>query len=184
MALYTKKGDGGSTTLFNTPNGKRLPKDSPVFDALGTLDELNTVIGLAKVAAKHEAVHCLGETLEELLHRVQDSLFSIQAEVAGAPHTTSGGVLTDIEARIHFIEKSLPPISSFFVPGGTEVSARLDHARAVSRRAERSVVALGEKAVSKETTAYLNRLSSLLYALTRYVNKEHGVTEQPPQYRD
>ena len=81
----------------------------------------------------------------------------------------------------------MPPIKTFLVPGGTELSARLDIARAVARRAERRLVTLhesGERTVSESSRAYANRLSSLLYALTRLTNHRAGIVENPPQYRN
>ena len=186
MALFTGKGDGGTTKLFDSPQGVRVSKSSPLFECLGQLDELNTLVGWCKVAAPSDFL-VGNEQVKTLLHDVQDHLFTIQAEVAGASKSVP---LTSVEALstcINGIEKELPEIKTFFVPGGTEFSARLDVTRAISRRAERRLVTLresGERTVSESSRAYANRLSSLFYALTRLVNHRAGVIENPPNYRD
>jgi cob(I)alamin adenosyltransferase len=186
MALYTGKGDAGTTKLFDSPSGVRVRKDDPIFEALGTSDELNTIIGWAKVEARRTKMDCLGRPMAGLLHEVQDALFTAQAELAGAPKHIPEQSVKDMETLIHFIEQVLPPITSFLVPGGTELSARLDIARTLARRVERRVVTVHEsdtRAVSEHTRRYLNRLSSLLFALGRYVNYRSGIEELPPVYK-
>lgn len=185
MALFTGKGDKGTTKLFDTPKGERISKSSPIFECLGQLDELNTVVGWAKVACPDD-FDVKGRKGRELLHEVQDYLFTIQAEAAGAPKTVPQSSVEAISALINEIEKELPEIKTFLVPGGTEFSARLDIARAVSRRAERRLVTLhesGERSISESSRAYANRLSSLFYALTRLANQRAGIVEKPPSYR-
>lgn len=187
MALYTGKGDGGSTKLFDSPKGKRHSKSDPIFEALGTCDELNTIIGWAKARAKEEHLILFGKLFSKELHTVQDVLFTVQAELAGASKSVPKEVVEDMETSIHFIEKALPPITTFLVPGGTELSARLDIARTLARRAERRMVTLHEskeRQTGEETRRYMNRLSSYLYACVRYVNHLHGVDELPPEYRE
>lgn len=185
MALFTGKGDGGTTKLFDSQPGVRVSKSSLVFETLGMLDELNTIIGWCKVACPQSMV--VGErTFVVLLRDVQDHLFTIQAEVAGAGKHVPSGSTPALSSLINDIERSLPPITTFLVPGGTELSSRLDVARAVSRRVERRLVTLhesGERTVSETSRAYANRLSSLLYALTRFANHQAGVVESPPAYR-
>ena len=183
MALYTGKGDAGTTKLFDTPSGERVPKSSPIFEALGTVDELNTTVGWCRVGCGVDWM--VGDrTMSAILLDVQNHLFTIQAELAGAGKHIPATHVTDIEIRIAIIEEQLPEITTFFVPGGTELSARLDMARAVSRRAERRLVELSadERALSEHTLKYANRLSSLLYALVRFVNHKVGSHEQPPEY--
>lgn len=185
MSLYTGKGDQGTTKLFDTKSGVRISKGDPVFEALGTLDELNTVIGWAKVRAREEGIVLLGGLMADMLHEVQDALFTAQAEIAGADKHIPRERLEEMQTTIHFIEKALPPITTFLVPGGTELSSRIDIARTLSRRAERRVVTLhesGDRITHEDTRAYLNRLSSLLYAMVRYVNHQSGVDEAPPAY--
>lgn len=183
MALYTGKGDKGTTKLFDSKKGERVPKSSPIFEALGTVDELNTVLGWCKSACSVDWM--VGDkSMSAVLLDVQNHLFTIQAELAGAGKSIPLKNVQEVEDRIATIEEQLPEITTFFVPGGSELSARLDMARAISRRAERRLVELGEteKQVSEHTLTYANRLSSLLYALVRFENYMHGMEEQPPEY--
>ena len=183
MALYTGKGDKGTTKLFDSKKGERVSKASPIFEALGTLDELNAVVGWCRAGC---AIDWLvgDKSIASVLLDVQHHLFTIQAELAGAEKSIPEAQVRDIEARIKLIEKELPEITTFFVPGGSELSTRLDLARAVSRRAERRLVTLSEtdRALSEYTLAYANRLSSLLYALVRLVNHRADTEEVPPEY--
>ncbi len=185
MAFFTGKGDGGTTKLFDSKPGERVTKTSPIFEALGNLDELNGLTGWCRVACPSALV--AGERpVRDILRDVQDHLFTIQAEIAGAPKVVPQSSVEMLGELIMAIERSLPEVKTFLVPGGTEFSARLDIARAVSRRVERRVVHLhenGERAVSMPSRAYLNRLSSLFYALTRLENDAEGVVESPPSYR-
>lgn len=183
MALFTGKGDGGTTKLFDSPPGVRVSKSSPIFECLGQLDELNTITGWCRVAAGDMVV--LGRKMSEVLFQVQNYLFTIQAEVAGAPKMVDSSAVAAMSAMITMIEGELPEIQTFLVPGGTELSARLDVARAISRRAERRLVTLhesGDRIVSDSSRAYANRLSSFFYALGRLANMHAGVLERPPQY--
>lgn len=185
MALFTGKGDGGTTKLFDTPQGVRVSKSSPIFECLGQLDELNTLIGWCRVHCPDD-FRAEGRPVREILHEVQDHIFTILAEAAGAQKATPAESTESISNLINAIEKTLPEIKTFLVPGGTELSSRLDVARAVSRRAERRLVTLhesGERAISETSRAYANRLSSLLYALTRLANHQAGVSEEPPRYK-
>lgn len=184
MAFYTGKGDQGTTKLFDSPQSVRVSKSSPIFECLGQLDELNTVTGWCKVGVPDDfAVD--GQSGKDILRSVQDHLFTIQAEVAGAPKTVPAESVEAVNTLIKSIESQLPEVKTFLVPGGTEFSARLDIARAISRRAERRLVMLnesGDRAVSESSRAYANRLSSLFYALTRFANHLAGAVESPPQY--
>jgi cob(I)alamin adenosyltransferase len=185
MALYTGKGDAGTTKLFDSKSGERVSKSAPIFDALGTLDECNSVVGLCKALSLKGALVCSGVVCSDILHQVQDHLFTIQAEVAGAEKRITPEGMEVLERTIAAVEAELPEIRSFFIPGSSELSAYFDLARTVARRAERSVVSLHEskaREMSKESLAYLNRLSSLLYALARYVAHTQGVAEQAPTY--
>ena len=185
MALYTGKGDKGTTKLFDSPAGVRVSKSSAIFETLGMLDELNTLVGWCKVETSEDFM-ADGKSVKGLLHDVQDCLFTIQAEVAGAQKSVPQSNTETMSALINTIEKELPEIKTFLVPGGTELSARLDITRAVSRRAERRLVALhesGERSIAESSRAYANRLSSLFYALTRLQNYRSGVIEKPPAYQ-
>jgi cob(I)alamin adenosyltransferase len=184
MAFFTGKGDGGTTKLFDTQSGVRVSKSSPMFECLGQLDELNTLVGWCKVACPDD-FQFSEQRIRELLHDVQNHLFTIQAEVAGAPKSVPQSSVESLSALIKAIEGELPEVKSFLVPGGTELSARLDITRAVSRRAERRLVTIhesGERPISESSRAYANRLSSLFYALTRLMNHRAQVSETPPAY--
>ncbi len=185
MALFTGKGDGGTTKLFDSEPGKRASKASPIFECLGMLDELNTLVGWCKAECPEDLM-VQERTIKIILHDVQDHLFTLQAEVAGAQKSVPLSSVEMLGVMINRIEAEMPPIKTFLVPGGTELSARLDIARAIARRAERRLVTLhesGERIVSESSRAYANRLSSLLYALTRLVNHRAGVSENPPSYK-
>ncbi|MDO8481852.1 MAG: cob(I)yrinic acid a,c-diamide adenosyltransferase [bacterium] len=184
MAFYTGKGDKGTTKLFDSPSGQRTSKSSPIFETLGMLDELNSLTGWCRVAAPRE-LEAEGRSVHDILLDVQDHLFTLQAEVAGAPKSILQKSVDTTNALVSGIEKILPEVKTFLVPGGTEFSSRLDIARAVSRRVERRLVQLnesGERAISDSSRAYANRLSSLFYALVRLENHRAGVSERPPQY--
>ena len=124
------------------------------------------------------------ERLSQILLDVQHHLFTVQAELAGAGKSIPKKNVTELEKRIAKIEAELPKITTFFVPGGSELSSRLDIARAVSRRAERRVVEVheSEEKLNEHTITYMNRLSSLLYALVRLVNHLNATNELPPEY--
>lgn len=185
MAFFTGKGDGGTTKLFDSGPGKRASKASPIFETLGMLDELNTLVGWCK-AGSPDDLEVVGQKMRLVLHDVQDHLFTLQAEIAGAPKSIPHSSVEMLGVFIGNVEAQMPPVTTFLVPGATELSSRLDIARAVARRAERRIVTLhesGERLVSEPSRAYANRLSSLLYALTRFVNHTSGVPEKSPSYQ-
>lgn len=174
VMLYTKKGDDGSTILFDAK--KRIPKASLIVDVLGVVDELNSLLGVCKVKADDKVVR-------EMLEDLQQELFVAQAELAGAEPRITTSDVTKLEVRIGKIEKKLPVIKSFFIAGGTELSALLDFARAVSRRVERAAVRLyDDGAMNKDLYSFLNRISSFLYALARLTNQKSGIKEVRPHY--
>ncbi len=183
--LYTRAGDKGKTKLFGC--SQECSKSSIIAEALGTVDEINSFIGLGKIRA-YEAKLSYGDgvSVGDQLEAIQQDLFIIQAELAGAGKTTLPEKIIKLEAIVDTIEKELPPIKTFFVSGGTELAATFDFGRTIARRAERRVIAVteeGKVAVSDQTKAYLNRLSSVLYALARLANHVSGVKEQPPTYQ-
>ncbi|TSC67520.1 MAG: cobalamin adenosyltransferase PduO [Parcubacteria group bacterium Gr01-1014_72] len=184
--LYTRKGDGGTTkTLRQQGTGERISKASCQTEALGTLDELNSFLGLCRVRAALLRWKVEGKTPSEIIRQVQHNLFIVQAELAGADKKIKPSKVGELEEYTDAIEKMMPPITSFFVPGGTEVGALFDVARTQARRAERTViraVEAGEITLNEHTRGYLNRLSSLLYALARFANYKAGVKEEPPTY--
>ena len=182
--LYTRKGDKGITTIFSCD--QRISKSSAIAEALGALDEINSFLGLCKVHKKAVSYKLSGVSFLEIIHQVQQNLFIIQAEVAGARKSIEENKIKEIENIIDAIEKELPPIKTFFISGGTELSALFDVARTIIRRAERRVVEVSEEGkikIKANSLSYLNRLSSLLYALARLTNYKSGITEQVPDYK-
>jgi len=176
--FYTGKGDKGLTSLFLCP--KKFSKSSPRIEALGALDELNSLLGFCKMKTiKHR--------VSNILEEVQNDLFVIQGQIAACSEQGRRGVkkpfdklrVKEIEKEINRLEKKLPKINNFTIAGGTELSALLDYSRAVARRAERRCVAV-KQCISPTSLIYLNRLSSLLFALARYANR--GIKEKHPKY--
>jgi len=184
--LYTRKGDSGTTKAFNTKQGVRISKSSCQTEALGAMDEVNSFLGLAKRRSFDAGFDISGMKFGNIVHAVQQDLFIVQAELAGADKTIDSKKVVDMEVLIDTIEKELPTIKTFFISGATELGALFDVARTFARRAERRVVAAvedGEVKLGEHTLAYLNRLSSLLYALARLSNYRQGVSEEAPQYK-
>lgn len=178
MVLFTGKGDGGTTTAFGCDQ-KRISKSSELPEALGALDELNAFLGFVKMHSAKEP------RIAAALHDSQETLFVIQAEVAGADKKVKEGAVKNIEKLVNGIEKEIPRLKGFSIAGGTELSALLDVARTLARRAERRVIAvkeLGLRELAPETLAYMNRLSSLLFAFARLANHLAGVVEETPHY--
>jgi len=188
MALFTGKGDGGTTTVFDSK--ERISKSSALPECLGTLDELNSFIGLARVRARDGAdpeINTGGadKRTSEILRAVQENLFIVQAETAGADKRLERAKTEEAEAIIRAIEKTIPPITAFSVAGGTELSALLDVVRTLVRRTERRMSAVEGaelRTFSDGTKAYMNRLSTLLFALARLANFAEGVKEENPSY--
>lgn len=183
--LYTRAGDKGKTKLFGC--SQECSKSSIIAEALGTVDEINSFLGLCKVKVGEKKMIYGGDVLvKDKLEEIQQDLFIIQAELAGAEKTITPEKVLKLETIVDTIEKELPPIKTFFVSGGTELGALFDFGRTVARRAERRVITVAEEGkitVGDHTKAYLNRLSSVLYALARLANHQAGVLEQPPTYR-
>lgn len=178
MALFTGKGDKGTTTAFGC-NQQRISKSSELPEALGSLDELNAFIGFVKMRSANEP------RIADILREVQENLFIIQAQTAGADKKLKEGTVEKVSEMVNEIEKEIPPVKGFSIAGGTELSAMLDIARTLARRAERCVTAVKElnlRDLPPETMAYLNRLSSLLFALARLANHLAGVAEENPKY--
>lgn len=185
MSLYTGKGDGGTTKTLNSK--ERFSKSSAVTEALGTVDELNSFLGLCKSKSGYTVVTIGDEKREfvRILEQVQKDLFIVQAELAGADKEIEKKKIIWMEEIVDGIEKQLPPITSFLVPGKSELGAYFDVARTIARRAERRVIAANDEGidVGKHTLAYMNRLSSLLYAQARFANYLAGGNEPIPDYK-
>lgn len=175
MKIYTKKGDEGNTSLFG---GTRVPKSSKRIEAYGTVDELNSIIGLA-------ASYSLSDKGYEWTKKVQEQLFVLGADLATPPSSSARINRIDQEA-IDYLERcidemdeTLDPLKNFILPGGSQQGATLHMARTVCRRAERATVACSEtEEVSSLTIKYLNRLSDFLFVLARYENKHIGEREE------
>lgn len=175
MKIYTKRGDKGETALFGNT---RVPKDSKRIEAYGTVDELNSVIGIVRSMSPPREI---GPALEE----IQADLFVLGADLA-TPRESSSSVprvqsanIARIEKHIDAIDSQLEPLRNFVLPGGTEVASMLHFARTVCRRAERRVVKLAKKEdLGEQPVVYLNRLADLLFVLARYANHLAGQKEQ------
>ena len=181
--VYTRTGDRGETGLVG---GKRVPKDSPRIDAYGTIDELNSIIGLARVFNEEnldagEAHHFL----DEVLCKIQDELFDLGSELATPPEFFQEGMFRVSQTEIKNIEKlidkcqeNLQPLESFILPGGGRIGAYLHQCRTVCRRAEREILRLSrEETISEWPLKYVNRLSDLFFVLSRWISKETGERE-------
>jgi cob(I)alamin adenosyltransferase len=177
MRIYTRTGDKGDTTLFG---GSRVPKDALRIDAYGTVDELNSTIGVV-LAGKPDS------TVVRILTQVQQRLFKIGADLA-TPRSERGVTIsrvssqdtTALEHHIDLLGKHLKPLRGFILPGGTIHAARLHVARTVCRRAERIAVKLSRNEdIGDAIVVYLNRLSDLLFVLACYANARGGVSEIP-----
>lgn len=176
--LYTRKGDKGTTKLFNTQPGVRISKTSCQVEALGAVDELNCWLGLCRAKAEDEE-------LKKQLQEVQQQLFVLQAELAGADKRIDQSAIDEIEKMIAELEAELPPISSFFLAGQTEISAHLDVARTICRRAERQIIQgleAGEVKIGEAAQAFINRLSSWVYVWVRVSNSRAEAEEIKPNY--
>jgi cob(I)alamin adenosyltransferase len=174
MKIYTKTGDKGETALFG---GGRVRKDHLRIEAYGTVDELNSCLGVARsLSQPHEVDEVLGE--------IQNDLFQLGADLAtplGVQATVVRIQASDVERlerTIDRFEKALAPLTSFILPGGTPQGAQIHLARAICRRAERCVVRLAEtEDIGDQPLIYLNRLSDLLFVMARYVNATLGSAE-------
>jgi cob(I)alamin adenosyltransferase len=180
--VYTRTGDKGDTALVG---GKRVPKDSLRIEAYGTVDELNSIVGLAR-ACNHEApAGAARDRLEGILKRLQNELFDLGSELATPPEAGYEGMfrvgdeqVKALEDLMDECEKDLEPLKSFILPGGGRVSAFLHQCRTVCRRAERIVVQLGrEEDIGPGPLRYLNRLSDLFFVLSRWIGKQNGERE-------
>lgn len=181
--VYTRTGDTGETALVG---GRRVPKDSPRIEAYGTVDELNAVIGLARVFnAERKKSGRRHRWLDEVLRRLQNELFDLGSELATPDDAAYEGMfrvgaeqVTALERLMDECQKELAPLKSFVLPGGGPVGAFLHQARTVCRRAERRVLELSRvEEIGEWPLKYVNRLSDLLFVLSRWVGKHLGETE-------
>lgn len=180
--VYTKTGDGGKTRLAG---GQEVWKDHPRVDAYGTVDELNSVVGLVRVCNGEAAQTPATERLEKELHWIQNKLFDIGGLLATAPGETFANMPTVTDEHVRHLEtlmdecqKDLAPLSEFLLPGGGNTSGFLHLARTVCRRAERVCVHLSrEEQLDARILRFLNRLSDACFVLARWVAKTRGERE-------
>lgn len=175
MKIYTKTGDKGQTSLIG---GTRVPKYHIRIEAYGTVDELNSYIGL--ISCQSIDIHH-----QQVLKEIQDRLFTIGASLASDPERSKMKVPDLVENDIALLERemdkmneALPELKHFILPGGSTIVSYCHLARCVCRRAERLTVHLAEESfVDSNITIYLNRLSDYLFVLSRKLNVDEGATE-------
>jgi cob(I)alamin adenosyltransferase len=168
MKIYTKTGDTGDTALFG---GERVPKDALRIEAYGSVDELNSLLGIIRALGPHR-------TLDSILSMVQIQLFEVGADLATPIAHKSTAIpriqrshAVKLEKKIDLLEKKLTPLKTFILPGGSPTASQLHFARTVCRRAERAVVRLSRNEdIGNHVVVYLNRLSDLLFVMARYAN--------------
>ncbi len=181
--VYTRTGDKGETGLVG---GKRVPKDSPRIEAYGTVDELNSIVGLARVFNEEKLQE--GEAhrfLDRVLRNIQEDLFDLGSELATPPDLAREGSIrigekeiTRLEETLDECQKELGPLKSFVLPGGGRIGGYLHQCRTVCRRAEREILRLSRVEKSTEwPLIYMNRLSDLFFVLSRWVGKRLGERE-------
>jgi cob(I)alamin adenosyltransferase len=181
--VYTRAGDKGETSLVG---GKRVPKDSPRIDAYGTIDELNSIVGLARVFNEESLdggdAH---QFLNGVLCQIQDELFDLGSELATPPEFFQEGMyrvskneIERIEKLIDQCQKDLEPLKSFILPGGGRIGAYLHQCRTVCRRAERELWRFSRtEEINVDALKYVNRLSDLFFVLSRWIAKQTGERE-------
>jgi cob(I)alamin adenosyltransferase len=173
VKIYTKTGDDGKTGLYG---GSRVPKDDLRIEAIGTVDELNALLGWTRAEG-------LPPGIDQFVFRIQNQLFDLGAELA-SPVAEKSGQQNITERQIRWLEDaidqheaSLKPLKEFILPGGSSGGARLQLARSICRRAERRVISLAsvaDSSVSNDVVVYLNRLSDFLFVVARCVNRIEG----------
>ena len=170
MPIYTRTGDDGSTALFG---GKRVLKCEELIDVYGSLDELNSWVGLVASQIKSADDH-------RFLSVIQSDLFTIGSVLAG----WKGSLVNiekrvpEMEKRIDVMDKDLLKLTNFILPGGSQLGAHIHVARSIARRVERQAVALSQKqTVDPVLLKYLNRLSDLFFMFARFINAQAGAEE-------
>ena len=178
--IYTRTGDDGTTGLVG---GQRVPKDSPLIEACGSLDELNAHIGVVRSCG-------LPDDVNTMLQNIQSDLFTIGTQIATPEGSNikiqgiSDEEVGNLEHEIDALENTLPPLRQFILPGGSSAASALHLARTVARRAERRCVTLSRSGkIDPRVLRYLNRLSDLCFLLARYANQYQSVPELHPSTR-
>ena len=167
--IFTRTGDKGTTGLGD---GSRVAKDDARIEAIGAVDELNSLLGLL-------LTHDLPEPLRDDLTRIQHELFDLGGELCIPGHTLiKAEAIERVEKEIELLNATLPPLKEFILPGGTPAAAACHVARAVCRRAERRVVTLARQTqLNEHAQIYLNRLSDLLFVIARLLARGDGQEE-------
>lgn len=178
MKIYTRTGDEGLTGLFG---GGRVKKHHPLLQAYGTVDETNSLLGLVR---SHLEGMSGVDAAEAVLTRLQSEMFVLGADLATPPQSRTQVPRIEaqhteaLEADIDLLERDLPPLKHFILPGGCPAAATLHVARTVCRRAERHTFeATATESINANVPVYLNRLSDLLFVLARWVNLRAGIAE-------
>jgi cob(I)alamin adenosyltransferase len=180
--VYTRHGDKGETHLVG---GTRVPKDDPRIESYGTVDELNAVLGIVRACNDAAPPSPVGARLDAILRQVQNELFDLGSELATPPDAAWEGMITigaeqiaTLERTIDECQHDLAPLESFILPGGGMIAAFLHQARTVCRRAERDILRLSrQEPVSPHALGYVNRLSDLLFVLSRWMSHHLGEAE-------
>ena len=181
--VYTRTGDKGETALVG---GKRVSKDSPRIEAYGAIDELNSIVGLARAFNDEKLNVSHGHRfLDMVLRQIQDELFDLGSELATPPDFLKQGMyqvsereVKKLEQLIDECQKELEPLKSFVLPGGGKIGAYLHQCRTVCRRAEREILRLSRvEELSEWPVKYVNRLSDLFFVLSRWISKQTGESE-------
>ena len=184
--VYTRGGDRGETSLVG---GQRIAKDSVRIESYGTVDELNAVVGTARAANEESPVAAVAkedrQRVDALLSRIQNELFNLGSDLATLPgdrHPKQPVIekrhVLFLEQTMDLLNEELPELTSFVLPGGGAVSSALHQARTVCRRAERVVTTLArQEEIGEHCLVYLNRLSDLLFVLSRWVARAYGRPE-------
>lgn len=170
--VYTGNGDRGRTDLSS---GERVSKSSERIEAYGTVDELNSLVGVCR---------SFTDSKKEGLEEIQNELHILQAELANREPETkiTEENIARLEDRCDYYQEKCPPLRNFVLAGGTQSAAQLHNARSVARRAERKIVRLDQEELRKEVLAYINRLSDLLFLMARHENHVSDVEEKEPKY--
>lgn len=174
MKIYTKTGDNGTSGLAD---GKRIEKDSLRIKAIGEVDELNAALGVVKIYTQHL------EELSKILDYLQNTLFIVGADLATANEQVKvprvgTSEIEKLEKWIDEMMAKMKPLKHFVLPGGNVSAAYLHLARAICRRAERTIVSLKKNEdIHEVVVIFMNRLSDLLFAMARYANHLNGVEE-------
>ncbi|KAI9090079.1 Adenosylcobalamin biosynthesis, ATP:cob(I)alamin adenosyltransferase-like protein [Phlyctochytrium arcticum] len=182
VKVYTRTGDKGTSSLFN---GERRPKNDDVFEALGSTDELSSLLGLAQAHASTDNAF-LNSKIQKIQSLLQDIGSNVatprtnatEARLARTQFDPDGTLVKELENWIDEFDTELPPIRNFILPSGGKTASTLHVARSVCRRAERRVVPLVQDGLADESCAkYLNRLSDFLFTAARFTAKREGQEE-------